>query len=593
MNRLKNTLSWLAITGLAVALGALSGCSTAGGSGSQMQAANSGASVQTGTFPQTTKALIVDPAHPPKEGAEVVRVYKDALYGTTEVRSDDYLRHIDPQSSTGWTPWHYRTAPHTWGDEPVAAAQTPSYTPGLVNASYDYPSGNAADTVMTIHRQAPAEVIAGQSYTSDMSVINNSDHRVCNVVVTQHLSPDFDLVSAEPQQDSIQDRVVQWKLGDFGPKETRSIKVTGKATKPGSVTDCATVTYNPCTCLTVNAIQPALALTKTMPAEALMADVLPTTFTVKNTGTGLARDVVLKDPLPRGLLTQDNKDLVEVSLGDIPSGATREAAVNLKATQPGQYTNKATATGSGGLSAEAVAEVIIRRPVLKITKTGPQREYIGREFTYEITVTNTGDGAAKDTVVMDPIPEASQFVSATEEGASDGSKVTWHLGTLAPQDTKTVGLTLKGPAPATIVNTATATAYSADTVEAKAQTIITGIPAILLEMVDNPDPVEIGKTTTYTITVTNQGTAADSNIKIACEMEDSMEYVSSSGATTGAVEGQNITFGTLDSLAPKDQAQWKVMVKALKPGDVRFKVTMTSDQAKRPVVKTEASNFYK
>jgi hypothetical protein len=66
------------------------------------------------TFPQTSESVVVDPAHAQVAGATITKTYDDRTYGKTEVRSDDYIRHADPVSPTGWTPWHYRTAPHNW-----------------------------------------------------------------------------------------------------------------------------------------------------------------------------------------------------------------------------------------------------------------------------------------------------------------------------------------------------------------------------------------------------------------------------------------------------------------------------------------------
>ena len=37
----------------------------------------------------------------------------------------------------------------------------------------------------------------------------------------------------------------------------------------------------------------------------------------------------------------------------------------------------------------------------------------------------------------------------------------------------------------------------------------------------------------------------------------------------------------------------EVVVKAIKPGDVRFRVTMNSDQLTRDVEETEATKFYR
>ena len=156
-----------------------------------------------------------------------------------------------------------------------------------------------------------------------------------------------------------------------------------------------------------------------------------------------------------------------------------------------------------------------------------------------------------------------------------------------------MNVTLNSAVAGAIHNTASAKAYCAETVTAAADTVIRGIPAILLEMVDDPDPIELGKTTTYTITVTNQGTAIDSNIKVVCTMEDTMGYESNSGATKGSVDGMTVTFEPLVSLAPKEKAQWKVVVKALKEGDVRFKVAINSDATTRPVEKSESTHFYK
>ncbi len=72
-----------------------------------------------------------------------------------------------------------------------------------------------------------------------------------------------------------------------------------------------------------------------------------------------------------------------------------------------------------------------------------------------------------------------------------------------------------------------------------------------------------------------------------------MKFVSASGETeTSAVDG-TISFQPLDSLAPGARATWKVVVRAVDAGDVRFRVTMDSDQLTRNVEETEATNFYR
>jgi hypothetical protein len=121
---------------------------------------------------------------------------------------------------------------------------------------------------------------------------------------------------------------------------------------------------------------------------------------------------------------------------------------------------------------------------------------------------------------------------------------------------------------------------------------VKGIPAILLECVDDPDPIEVGGQCTYTITVTNQGTTTGTNIVVDCELADAQEFVKAAGATPGTASGKSVKFAPLASLAAKAKATYMVTVKGVKSADARFKITMKSDQMDTPVMETESTHFY-
>jgi uncharacterized repeat protein (TIGR01451 family) len=218
---------------------------------------------------------------------------------------------------------------------------------------------------------------------------------------------------------------------------------------------------------------------------------------------------------------------------------------------------------------------------------------MGRTITYDLIVRNTGDGEARDVVVRGEIPASAKFTDATEGGMRDGSVINWKFGTMAPGTARNFKAVASVPSAGMVRGTVTASAYCAERVRARGVTDVTGDPAILLEVVDLNDPVEIGGGTTYVITATNQGTAPGTNIRIAVALEDTMGYVSATGSTKADQTGRSVTFRPLASLAPGEKATWKVEVKATGVGDVRIKVAMTSDQLTRPVEETEATNFYK
>ncbi|MBI1369548.1 MAG: DUF11 domain-containing protein [Planctomycetes bacterium] len=551
---------------------------------------------KTSGFPQTSKTIIVDSAHPPVDGAKVVKVYEDGLYGKTELRDDDYHRHADPASPTGWTPWHYRHAPHNWGDMPAKAAPAPvgmNHTTAYFPTAYTGMDGKSGLATVRLDKYAPGEVAVGQEYDYKIVVTNDSSLKLHDVVVTDMMPANFKVASTDPSIEGIKDGKGVWMLGDLDAGESKTITIKGAATEPGQLVDCSTVTFVPYNCIATNVIKPSLQLTKTEPADVMLCERIPVTYVVTNNGTGTARNVMIKDTLPKGLVTETGDNMVSINVGDLAGGESKRYVVTTKPLDTGAYESKAMAMGDGGLKADATAGTKVHEPVLKLTKTGPEKMFIGKEFTYTIKLENTGDAPADDAVITDMVPAGTTYVGASTGGTMAEGKVTWNVGSIAPKGSKEVTVTVKSATPGTFKDTAMAHAKCAKDVSAEASTMVTGIPAILLEVVDVEDPIQVGNNVTYLITVTNQGSAPGTNIKIVADLEDTMQFVSAEGATAGKAAGKVVTFDPLPSLAPKAQAVFKVVVKAVKEGDVRFKVSMNSDQIGRPVEETEATNFFK
>jgi uncharacterized repeat protein (TIGR01451 family) len=230
-------------------------------------------------------------------------------------------------------------------------------------------------------------------------------------------------------------------------------------------------------------------------------------------------------------------------------------------------------------------------PIVEITKNCPSLRYLGRNATFEIVVTNRGDAAAKNVVVTDTVTGAIQFRSADNGGTQQGNNIVWRIGTLEAGQSRTLTATFACNTIGKVRNSAMVS-YCAEA-SADCEMDVKGIPAILLECVDDPDPIELGSNLTYTIEVTNQGSAVGTNIAINCTLPAEEEYVSSTGPTEAKVEGKSVKFAPLPSLAPKAKAVYKLTVKGVGEGDVRFKVEMISDQINRPVMETESTNIYK
>ena len=472
---------------------------------------------------------------------------------------------------------------------PVKPKPAPVSGCGPSAVSRSYPCEGCE--IIQLNKAMPREVQLNAPFDYTIKVTNVTDMTVADIVVTETTSKNFKFNKASPAAKQVGNKL-SWAIGSLGPKESEVITVSGMAANTDCLKHCATVAYVVPACANVKVVEPELKLVKTAPEEVLICDPIPVKFVVTNSGTGAAENVKIVDTLPAGLKTSDGRSELAFNAGTLGAGESKKFSATLKASKTGEYVNKAFANSAGGLKAQSETTTVVRQPVLVITKSGPELRYLGRSVTYEITISNKGDAAAEDVVVVDTLPTGVSSVVPSNEGSLAAGKVTWKLGTLSPNKSRKVSVMMMPGKAGVITNAASVTATCAESVRDSAKTSVVGIPAVLLEVIDIDDPVEVGGRTTYLITTTNQGTAVDTNISIVCTLEGNHQYVSSSGATTASAVGNKVTFAPLRSLAPKAKVTWRVVVKAAKAGDVRFKVTMNTDQLTRPVEETESTNFY-
>lgn len=453
-----------------------------------------------------------------------------------------------------------------------------------------YPCGGCE--VVRLEKCMPPQVQTGAEFEYKIRVTNLTSSVLTNVVVTDTPVSNFQYKTSNPQAD-IQGNKLVWVFQSLVPKETKEITGTGIATASGIVQNLADVTYKMPVYVQSVSIQPSIVLTKTAPAEVSICEPINYTLKIENTGTGPANNVKIVDNLPIGLTTAQCNNKIEIPIGILPAGTARSILVPIKAQAGGTYTNSATAFADGNITVQSSpVTTVVKQPKLSITKTGPETQYIDQEAAYEITVTNTGDGPAIDTIIEDEIPSGTAFMKASQDGAVIQNKVMWKVAKLNPGDAVKTSAAYMLKSVGTIVNIARASAVCCDTVSITMRTEVKGIPAILLEVIDLADPVRIGNNTTYRIMVTNQGYTTVTNVAVKAMLEPQMEYVGCIGATNGTLAADAITFDILPSLAPRAKATWEVTVKAKAVVDVRFRTQIKSDQLDRVVEETESTHFY-
>ena len=226
---------------------------------------------------------------------------------------------------------------------------------------------------------------------------------------------------------------------------------------------------------------------------------------------------------------------------------------------------------------------------LRVEKNMPPQIVIGKPYAYTVRVTNQSDCPVEDVSVIETLP-ATYAVSATSPQPSKvtGQIAQWDIGTLQPQESKVISI--DGSAKAVGAFTSCTKVIHSQTICYRPEL---GMPAILLEVVDTEDPVQVGGVEKFYVTVTNQGNADDENIAVKMSFEENFDYVSSSGPTQAKVEtAKAVEFAPLASLSAGKKAIWEVTAKSLKEGDHRTSVKLTSDAIQRSVDETEATRIY-
>lgn len=483
-----------------------------------------------------------------------------------------------------------KTAYSIWVGVGLALATLPALAQSqLTRFAYAYPTGDSASSILLIERLVPAEVRVGQPFNYEVRLTNLTSAALGNLVVTEPVPAGLNISAVDPAP-AQQAGGLLWQIATLPARSTYSLKFTATEAQLAEFNACIGITFATEACATFKSVQPQLELEKTMPPEVLQCDPIPVTLLIRNPGTGVTDPAQITDELPPGLETTSGQHSLTFDIGALPPGGQKELMFQARATQTGAFTNTAQAV-AGALTAQASASVRVVKPNLQVTKAAPPVRYVGRPAQFEISVTNTGDGPARDTILVDTLPAGTRFDSATNDGRHADGKVTWNLGTLAAGATQTVRVTVQTQQIGIFRNTAAAHAYCSEGA-AEANLTVKGIPALLLEVVDLDDPIEVGSNETYEIIVLNQGSADGTNIVVTCTLPPELRFVGADAPVKYTADGQKITFAPLPTLAPKATAKFHLTATGTREGDVRFQVSLTADQLDTPVQETESTHVY-
>jgi uncharacterized repeat protein (TIGR01451 family) len=315
-------------------------------------------------------------------------------------------------------------------------------------------------------------------------------------------------------------------------------------------------------CKVPGVVPGALAIQKTGPAAGTVGTSFSYQITVSNTGGATVPGVTVTDAVPAGLTVtgvsftntgggsgnctaQQN---VSCAVGDLAAGGSANVTIAVTPASCGTFNNNAGASSSDPFVAPVSTNAPVvttvpcpAGPALSVTKTGPASVTPPDTFSYTVTVTNSGGTDTTATTVTDTVDPAFVVTSVTFTNSGGGSGtctaqqgVSCNVGVIvANGGTATVTISGNVPVPASglcpsVSNQASASATNATT--ASSNTVTTTVVCSANVTINKSGPASIGQggTITYTVTVSNSGTASAPNVNITDDLDDSLTGVSAS-----------------------------------------------------------------
>jgi len=243
-----------------------------------------------------------------------------------------------------------------------------------------------------------------------------------------------------------------------------------------------------------------------------------------------------------GTITGDNCGTgtqFECSLQAIPAGGNKTVTIEATPTEPGNLTITAEVTSDVfdptlPNTTSLQTAVSNKQSNLNITlKAEPSPAFKEKNLIYTMVVTNNGPHQATGVTVTQQLPASVTYISAgSEQGEACTQANNLVTCTIGPVDqTATLVTVVK---PQTIGKLTTTASVNSDTFDSnpsdntvQLETEVSQFSAdISLEISDTPDPVLVDSPLVYTLTLTNNGPEAATQIEVTNDLPNTVTYQS-------------------------------------------------------------------
>lgn len=435
------------------------------------------------------------------------------------------------------------------------------------------PGGTAADIGIT--KSGPAT--AGENTTISYTIVltNNGPGDASTVSWTDTLGAGLTFVSLTQNSGpafNCPGNTTPCTLATFPNGATATFTLTAQTSAtPGTYQNTATVSSandpnpeNDSSTVGTTVSNADVGVTKSAPANAIAGGTFSYTLTLTNAGPDPAVNARFSDTLPAGLtfasLAQNTGPTATCATPQPGSAGTvgctvpmllngQSASFTLGVNVDSAVANGTVVTNTATASTDSVdpnsnnnsasaSTTIGTQADVGVTKTGASSAAAGSNFSYTLSVTNSGVSAAANVLLSDVLPAGETFVSLNQTSGpafacSTGATVTCSIASLATNATANFTLTVavgSGVSDGTVLtNTANVSTSSSDTNPANnsssANTTVQATADLSLSKTSAATATP-GSQLTYTLTLSNAGPSSAANVSLTDTLPAGETFVS-------------------------------------------------------------------
>lgn len=483
-----------------------------------------------------------------------------------------------------------------------------------------------ADLAVTVAGPSMASPGATLSYRIEIS--NPGDLPAKNVVATDSVPDGLTYLESNPPAETV-GRQLQWRLGELGARQRKTIDVSFRAERQGSVANCCEVSaaggLKAKSCATTTIAIGSLNLEVTGPSQAEVGSQVTFQIVMRNLSQASATKLRLRDSLDPGLEhpAANAQNVIERFPNDLAPGASLPINVTMRVTKPGRLCHTVEVTGANiapankqvcltavGGPQPARPEPVAPTPSFTVKTTVQARQLVvGEMAQFTIEIANTGTTPLRNLKVLNRYDPALYPKMATDGYRIEDGGLAWTIDELPVGET-TLGVHCEClSATAKACNRVSVTTPEGAKVEDEACLEIQAAgkppaaapPAaagedLTLSVVGLRNPVAASKELTYEVRVANKGSAPYRQVIVVATVPEGMVAnplgTVGPGSTKFSIEGKKVRFDPVFEVQPGETLVYSFRVRTKQVGRFSFRVELTAPTLPQAVTKEESTEVF-